>query len=450
MSNYEEIDLSIDEILLDLKNPRHDVVVGQREAIIQMAKVQKDKLYRLAKDIIENGLNPTDIPLVIPYEKDKSKFIVVEGNRRITAIKLLITPQILEKSDTKLASKFKVLGRKLDIKQIEPFKCIAFKSRRASGKWVELKHTGENNGIGTVTWGATEQARYLERQGKKNTALQAIEFVNKHGDLKDISKEQLEKIRITNLVRLLGDKDVQEFLGIKIQDGKIVSVLTKDEVLKGLQRIIVDLAIKKIKVGDIYLKDNRKEYIEGFERQHRPNPTKIVAKPWNLDSRKIPEKTVSHKKVRTLSKDRKYLIPTSCKLSINEPRINDIYIELKNHLVVDSTKNAVAVLYRVFIEFSVEAFLEKHQLKKISTTDPLYKKLKKIAEYMEADQLLSEDELKPVFVASSLDNKHSLFSTNTFNAFVHNKKYNPIPSELKSTWDNFQPFIEKLWDMVGE
>jgi len=31
------------------------------------------------------------------------------------------------------------------------------------------------------------------------------------------------------------------------------------------------------------------------------------------------------------------------------------------------------------------------------------------------------------------------------NAYVHNQNFYPSASELKTSWDNLEPFIEKLW-----
>ena len=59
--------------------------------------------------------------------------------------------------------------------------------------------------------------------------------------------------------------------------------------------------------------------------------------------------------------ERTALIPRECHLNINPPRINSIYIELLT-LTVNQYANACAVLFRVFIELSVDHAIEQNTL----------------------------------------------------------------------------------------
>ncbi len=60
-------------------------------------------------------------------------------------------------------------------------------------------------------------------------------------------------------------------------------------------------------------------------------------------------------------KDRNTLLPKSCAIKISKPKVNTIYHEL---LKLDVTKftNATAVLFRVFVELSVDSYIEEHTL----------------------------------------------------------------------------------------
>jgi hypothetical protein len=71
-------DLLIDEVNLRLNQPN----VGQREAQRALARDQQRKLQILAKDIVENGLSPMELPAVAPTEE--GRYIVLEGNRCLT------------------------------------------------------------------------------------------------------------------------------------------------------------------------------------------------------------------------------------------------------------------------------------------------------------------------------------------------------------------------------
>lgn len=97
-------------LTLNIENPRFEMVGSQREAILTMLDNQGDKLVRLAEDIIENQLNPTDIISVSPHEKLEKQYNVLEGNRRITALKLLNNPELIPEKNKSLLNKFRKLN----------------------------------------------------------------------------------------------------------------------------------------------------------------------------------------------------------------------------------------------------------------------------------------------------------------------------------------------------
>jgi hypothetical protein len=102
---------------------------------------------------------------------------------------------------------------------------------------------------------------------------------------------------------------------------------------------------------------------------------------------------------------------------------------------------AVSVLFRVFLEFSVEAYMSRRSVH--GSADKLSKKLQVVAQHMESNGIMDKKALHAVRKAASDPN--SLLSTVTLNAYVHNVHFYPSASELKTSWDNLEPFIEKLW-----
>jgi hypothetical protein len=97
MKPYYEKDIEISKLRMDENNPRHPSLESQREIIEWMTSGEQkmgDKLYTLAKDIVEYGLNPSDKISVQQLEESDQEYIVLEGNRRLTAIKLLNNPDI--------------------------------------------------------------------------------------------------------------------------------------------------------------------------------------------------------------------------------------------------------------------------------------------------------------------------------------------------------------------
>src|SRR6187551_1467437 len=78
--------------------------------------------------------------------------------------------------------------------------------REEANHWILLKHTGENEGLGVVTWDG--RARHRFRQS--SPALQAVEMVLAGNYLDEETKQKLPKIAITNIERVLNTPDARK------------------------------------------------------------------------------------------------------------------------------------------------------------------------------------------------------------------------------------------------
>jgi ParB-like chromosome segregation protein Spo0J len=84
--------VSVTKLLLDSSNPRlsepGELAASQGDIISEL--VSHEKVETLAKSISANGYFPNEAPFVI---KAEDYYIVVEGNRRIAACKILLNPE---------------------------------------------------------------------------------------------------------------------------------------------------------------------------------------------------------------------------------------------------------------------------------------------------------------------------------------------------------------------
>jgi hypothetical protein len=91
-STWTQKKIPVPSLQLDPSNPRipeRQTPPTQAELIAEL--VANDGVYELAKDITEVGYLP-DSSLIAVYEN--GKHVVVEGNRRLTALKLLVSPTL--------------------------------------------------------------------------------------------------------------------------------------------------------------------------------------------------------------------------------------------------------------------------------------------------------------------------------------------------------------------
>jgi hypothetical protein len=91
----QDIEIKIDELVLDIENPRIESEAGQiniRQAVIDD---QGSKIVELATDIVAYGLNPMDRLMVLQQDKAKKEYVALEGNRRTAALQLLANPELM-------------------------------------------------------------------------------------------------------------------------------------------------------------------------------------------------------------------------------------------------------------------------------------------------------------------------------------------------------------------
>jgi hypothetical protein len=88
--------LSPADLLINPANPRLPTPnLGQREALRELAKHLGRQLLALSADIVNHGLNPSDLPIVMPTGDDTKRYLVLEGNRRLAALRILENPEII-------------------------------------------------------------------------------------------------------------------------------------------------------------------------------------------------------------------------------------------------------------------------------------------------------------------------------------------------------------------
>ena len=93
----EPIELSIDDLLLDQVNPRLDPVENQSAALEALVALNHEHVRNLMIDIKENGLDPGDSLYVMRNDDEANDCVVLDGNRRSSALIILSNPSLLRK-----------------------------------------------------------------------------------------------------------------------------------------------------------------------------------------------------------------------------------------------------------------------------------------------------------------------------------------------------------------
>lgn len=409
--------VKISNLLLDVKNPRFLFESdNQDSAIREMVKGQKQKIVSLAKDIALYGISPMDNLVAMPHPSSSAKYIVIEGNRRFTAIMLLENPSQFEKLLT--ASQYQTIldSSKTYLEDpISAVNCVIVEDREQARHWIQLRHEGEQNGAGTVGWGADEKARFRQAYGNKEIHIEILDLLIEQGKL---TPEERRKVPVSSLRRIVEDKYALEELGYQIINGNLQPLKDINQLVLYFYRIVSDLISKEVVTKDIYLKEDRKKYIDRLisgnnsnkpeqtsenttdgdkgensqPSQHKTGETDESQNTENQGSgsstddqkgansseqTKEDEKqdqtstasgngkdgknktTQNSGRNQNTEKNRKFLVPSRFKLKITDGRINRIYDELR-YLNLETFPNAVAVLFRIFVELSVDDYISRH------------------------------------------------------------------------------------------
>lgn len=445
----KEKTIRITDLQLDTSNYRTGKQQDQREAIHALIEEQKNKLVRLAQDIIENGLSPLETILVTPVPDDKSRHTVIEGNRRVAAMKLVTQPDLA--ADTTWHNAFKRLHKLLPGQLPKQVRCVVAPSKEEAFVWIQRRHDTGLKGAGLESWSTIAQYRANAARGRSAPEFDVLEFALAHGHLDSDVEERVtgQDFPITNLKRVIDSAYVTEQLELDRGESYLTTTASKKWALTVIRDIVTAISREefngeKFSVKDIYTAADQRKFFNRVVARN-PKPAKS-ARRWtvNADAKVggIERAALKRKKLNRPKSERRKLIPGGTAVRPPSGRANDILHELCR-LEVERFRNSVSILLRVFLEFSVEAYIDRRSVSGVSSSDKLSKKLLKAADHMETNNIMDRKELLAVRKAGNDPN--SLFSTMTLNAYVHNSNFYPSASDLKTSWDNLEPFIEKLW-----
>ena len=214
--------MKINELVVNTENPRHDPVFDEIGAMSILLK-DSVKMIELADSILKNGYFEAE--LLIIYQDEDSNRVVMDGNRRLTILKLV--------KDSNLYSRFE-LGIRLksildEIHGIEDdIGCVVETDLNKVVNYVIKKHT---EGDPVVKWNPVMQYRFKKRYLKiSDPVYEAI--INYRDDSSSIMNVS------TIHDRILGSKERRKQIHLS-DDGTI-----SDDFVDNFNRII-DLVNKK-------------------------------------------------------------------------------------------------------------------------------------------------------------------------------------------------------------
>lgn len=464
--------IAVTNLHLDAKNPRlgrETLARAPREIIQHLFK--HDKALEVAFSIATRGFFPNE-PLLAVKENDR--FIVVEGNRRLAALKALHEPRLLEGT---LQRQVERLSRRIiDLQSIATVPVTIAPNRKATDRQIAGRHIGTP----VLAWQAENRASFiLDKlgEGYDNDELRdelgftlsdiqnarqtrAIADMARSVDLPEEVRAKLDNPRakiFTTLERVFESSVGREFLQVETdaQHG-IRGTTSKKEFVRGFKRLVSDVALGKQSSRTLNTNENIEAYFSTWGKEDKPEKKRGSFVPSEI----IEGKSVASAAVRTDSTAASVrakmksstVLPKDFKVRHGNERLVDIRNELVK-IKREDLPNAGAVLLRVFFELSVVHYLEREGLMagivqslggkgKLPYGKPTMKQLVPAIVKI-AKQGLSQPEATKVEKAIRYD-AAAPFSLSDLHAFIHQSDDLPGGRDILQFWLRVQPLFRLM------
>lgn len=458
-SAWPERRLSIRTLFLDQQNPRippNVTAPSQRQLIEEL--VAHDDVYDLARQISLGGFDPLE-SLIGVDEADKT--VIVEGNRRLAALKLLDSPELAPEGEQ---DRFRRLAARVQPPFLKVRVLIA-PSREAAAPLILRKHTREQ----IEKWSPLQQARFY-RSLVTETGESIEELARRYGvqpgEIRNfLQLESMYEVAtslqlpeaVSTIVhnprefpasvlqRLVEMAKFKELLRIDFDSsGRVTANANPTEFRKAYTKVVSDVAsgsintraLNKVKDAETYFKalrplapkrQRRSASMDALLGTPRPTPAQPAERP-------TPPKTDRTKPQR--------LIPSTIKCTLDDPRAREIFKELKG-LDPARFSNAHAVLLRMLLEFGVSHYLTKTGLiepllergrKKTGRDDWAPTLTQMLRELLKDRALTMRPQARKAVVRLVNDDRQSVISVDTLDGFVHNNFEWPDERELVRLW----------------
>lgn len=457
-------DVAIGEILLDMSNARIRAGHDQADCVQRILR-KEDQLIALAEDIAEHGLNT--IPILVSPAPNK-QHVVRDGNRRITALKLLNDPERWS-PDTRLKAKFAAIRKQYQENIPYEIDVLSSTNEAAIIREVISRHSGAAGGVGQLDWSAYLRTVYLvthQLPAEYKRPGQYAFWAEDH----DINVG--DDFPISTLQRFFTKENLAR-LGFDISDkDELIPNLRLDVVKKIATTIMGDFESVRINVDSVRSPADATAYITRVRSMHGlvepapppSSPTSAPAPPPTAGPSPAPAPSPGGGQApmalgqpatpspsppapapspKTLPSDRKRIFGRSSPgiaIPAAEKKAATIVVELRL-MDLDDTPFAASMLLRALVEIS-----DEHYRKKMSILDKnaLYKNVAASSDSMLNRKLLTSSEHDIVKRVCGGDSA-SFLHIETLQRMLHRNTHHSSKQFVNNMWDNLCSFIQACW-----
>jgi len=471
MKNYNEWrerNLSVTSLLLDIRNPRlpeSGQARAQRDIIIEL--LDHDNVYQLAKDIADQGFYPAERLIGV---EENGRTVIVEGNRRLAALKLLLNPEL---APDRYLKRVRILRDGIHAEDIRKVPVVVAPSRDATAPMIIGRHTR----TGIERWKPAQQAKFIRLLATPDLSVEEVAerlgmtrgelTTNLKTDtmyqiacallLPDDLRAHVRNPRTFNasvLERLVQSSRALEFLGIQLDErGSLSGHIDPEEFKKGYRRMVVDIAQNDVDTRTLNSMEEIDKYLNKFGDDTPDDSRKgnFTSATFLATVETIPEETLQPLKPKSARRAQTHLIPSHIKCQLRSRRINDVFTELRK-LKLSQYPNACAILFRILLELITGNYLEKTQkilpllqaAEKKKKGQDWYPTLRQMLSALAQDRDLSASPLARKALAKVIGDKDHPLSLDKLDSIAHNRYVAPKEKELLQIWELLEEIVIQL------
>lgn len=449
----------VGDLLLDLENPRTGTVGGQADALEAIIKLNDKHFRNMMLSIKENDIDPGDSFYIIADDEDEDSYVVVDGNRRLAALKVLNNPILLDGTKIGESVKKRLRDAAGSFVPIEPISCVVFESREDANEWIERRHGKGLEGEGRIAWGTLESERFQ----KDRTVLDVIGFVERNSTYEDADWQRIKKSvekSPTTLRRFLVSKAGKQALGFVEKDQSDGPSFKREPayIIKVLSHLFSDIDAGEVNSRTYNKASDIEEYFRslpaalGVEKQKETAPHAFATTDVK-DGAKRPRlatkaSAATPAKTKSVTPPRLTLAPARHPFAEPAEEKGKQLLREASRLRLKDVPLGCAFLFRAMLEFATDTEMRASGIpdkNAAGETLDLKGRFNAVADHLTktAGRLGKKGDLNPV--KTTLNAKHGTVTIGALNGYIHNRFQKPSPDDLRNAWDHAVPFFTAIF-----
>ncbi|WCE03551.1 hypothetical protein [Pseudoxanthomonas sp. JBR18] len=442
MESTRRITVGLGQLDLDEYNPRHEPVQAERDAISIL--VADERTLPLAKHIAKHGaLNPFQNIGVLPHPTLARRYIVVEGNRRVAALKMLNDPTKAPDDETRRVIERARANGTIPGGRVEVVLCSG---EEEAHLWKTVQHQGQQGGIGTRQWNSKQKTRNAQALGKSHPNAQSEQLLAYAKDRGLLPENDLDAIKITTITRFLKNAALRSQMGIASRPDALEIHVDQSQFDRVATQFLKDSIGRGAKVNSRANAPEIETYAAGLKAGGFA-PATYVDEPYSPRASRAASKSPARRRAQPHPADRAKVVPPIFVPHFKDNRLARLFVELRS-IDADQFPYAAAYLYRAFLETLIKRFAIK---KGTPVSGDLDAWMKGVYQHLLNDAALIathgksslKNRLHPFYLAAYQQDHRN--SAKYLGTLVHGAVL-PTKADLITNWDD----LDFLWPLLVE